>query len=223
MASNQEQYRALHNMCALQKETAASWCEGAWLGLSPHCWSCYSSIYTVCKHREWGTALSLRNAHSGYTLESFGMLWTTGEQLLRRALNDRTRGNGFEPKEGRFGFKVRKKFLYFEGGKELKQVYQSPISGSIEGLFGWGFGATWSSRRCPCPRQECWDSMIFNLCKPKAFYDSKFIVLMSPHLFVCVCVCMDRWTSWGLSKNFRSPCPSVILLCLELAGFLRPK
>jgi len=59
-----------------------------------------------------------------------------GEGLFMRACRDRTRGDGFKLKEGRFTLGIRKKFCN-EGGETLEQVAQRggrcPIPGSIPG------------------------------------------------------------------------------------------
>jgi len=55
----------------------------------------------------------------GDLIAAFQYLMKAGEGLFTRAGSDRTVGNGFKVKEGRFRLDIKKTFFFNEGGEAL--------------------------------------------------------------------------------------------------------
>ena len=78
--------------------------------------------------------------------------------------SDRTKGNGFKLKVGRFRLAIRKS-LHNEGGEALEQLPRElwcPISGGAQGQVGWGPGQPQLAGGSPAHGMG-WDSMIFKI------------------------------------------------------------
>lgn len=77
-----------------------------------------------------------------------------------RDCSDRTRDNGFKVKEGTFGLDIRKEFFTQRVMRPLNRFPREAVDALCLEVFKTtldGALATWSSGRCLCPWQRCWN------------------------------------------------------------------
>jgi len=83
-------------------------------------------LFSLEKRRLWGHLVVVCHYLKGTYKKA-------GEELFRRACNDKTRDNGFNLEEGRFRLDRRKKF--FEGDGTLEQVAQTSCGCALPASF----------------------------------------------------------------------------------------
>ena len=90
-------------------------------------------LFSLEKRRLWGDLIAAFQYLKGAYKKD-------GDRLLSRACSDRTRGDGFKLKEGRFRLDIRKKFFtvrvvkrWHRLSREVVDVSRVPIPGNIQG------------------------------------------------------------------------------------------
>jgi len=114
---------------------------------------------------------------------SEGACRKAGEGLLTRAWSDRTRGDGFKLKEGRFRLDMRKKFFPMRVVRPWPRLpreavavpslagFRSRLEGALSNLGWW---------KVSLPMAGSWNQMVFKgLFQPKPFYDKIGFVLLA--------------------------------------------
>ena len=77
---------------------------------------------------------------------------------MTRAWSDRTSGDGFKQKEGRFRLDIRKKFCTVRVVRPLPRLPREAVAApSLAVCKARLDGAPWSGGRGPCPRQGVWN------------------------------------------------------------------
>jgi len=110
-------------------------------------------LFSLYKRRLWGDLIEAFQYLSRVCKRA-------GEGHFTRAFRERTRGNGFKLKEGRFRLDKRKKSFAVRVVRHWtdcpEKMWLPPHWKCSRS--GWmGLWATWSGGRCPCPWQGGWN------------------------------------------------------------------
>ena len=137
-------------------------------GLESLCWEerlGELGLVSLGKRRLWGDLRAAASAWRGCERD--------GEGLVTRTWSDRTRGDGFELKEGRFGLDIRKKFFTMRAVRPWPRLPREAVAAPSLAVLKARLDGAWSSLvwwKMSLPMAGGWNQMIYAF-QPKPFYD----------------------------------------------------